>query len=88
MVNDDKVINLEGELRRDVSMRREVGVHTTVMPEVISSDYDNTIKIMVSFFHCLIYRHFNVFILTITMQFEAVIIITYIIYMPDRPIRS
>lgn len=48
VVNDDKVINLEGELRRDVSMRREVGVHTIVTPEVISSDYDNTIKIMVT----------------------------------------
>ena len=48
VVNDDKVINLEGELRRDVSMRRELGVHTVVTPETIPTDFDSPINVMVT----------------------------------------
>jgi len=47
-VNDDRVINLEGKLRRDVSMTRELGVHTIVSPEIIPTDFDSSIKIMVT----------------------------------------
>jgi hypothetical protein len=47
-VNDDKVINLEGELRRDVSMKRELGVNTTVTPETIPSNFDSPINVMVT----------------------------------------
>ena len=48
VVNDDRVINLEGKLRRDVSMTRELGVHTIVSPEIIPTDFDSSIKIMVT----------------------------------------
>mgnify|MGYP000415579050 CR=1 FL=1 len=48
VVNDDKVINLEGELRRDVSMKRELGVNTTVTPETIPSNFDSPINVMVT----------------------------------------
>jgi hypothetical protein len=48
VLNDEKVINLEGELRRDVSMTRELGVHTTVTPEIIPSNFDNPINVMVT----------------------------------------
>jgi len=48
VVNDDRVINLEGKLQRDVSMTRELGVHTIVSPEIIPTDFDSSIKIMVT----------------------------------------
>ena len=43
VVNDEKVINLEGELRRDVSLTRLAGVHTDVYPPVISSGFDSDV---------------------------------------------
>ena len=39
VVNDEKVINLEGELRRDVTLTRLAGVHTNVYPPIITSGF-------------------------------------------------
>lgn len=44
VVNDPKVINLEGELLRDVSMTRIAGVHTVVSPEVITDGFGSTVS--------------------------------------------
>ena len=43
VVNDEKVINLEGELRRDVTLTRLAGVHTNVYPPIITSGFDSDI---------------------------------------------
>jgi hypothetical protein len=48
VVKDDKVINSGGELRKNVLMARELGVHSTVSPEIISSNFDNPINVMVT----------------------------------------
>ena len=48
VVKDDKVINSGGELRKEVLMARELGVHSTVSPERISSNFDNPINVMVT----------------------------------------
>ena len=41
VVNDEKVINLEGELRRDITLTRLAGVHTSVYPPIITSGFDS-----------------------------------------------
>ena len=43
VVNDEKVINLEGELRRDVTLTRLAGVHTNVYPPIITSGFDSDV---------------------------------------------
>ena len=43
VVNDEKVINLEGELRRDITLTRLAGVHTSVYPPIITSGFDSDI---------------------------------------------
>tara|TARA_B100000029_G_scaffold224010_1_gene221940 strand:+ start:541 stop:1392 length:852 start_codon:yes stop_codon:yes gene_type:complete len=43
VVNDEKVINLEGELRRDVILTRLAGVHTNVYPPIITSGFDSDV---------------------------------------------
>ena len=43
VVNDEKVINLEGELRRDVTLTRLAGVHTSVYPPIITSGFDSDV---------------------------------------------
>ena len=43
VVNDEKVINLEGELRRDITLTRLAGVHTSVYPPIITSGFDSDV---------------------------------------------
>ena len=43
VVNDEKVINLEGELRRDITLTRLAGVHTNVYPPIITSGFDSDV---------------------------------------------
>ena len=43
VVNDEKVITLEGELRRDVTLTRLAGVHTNVYPPIITSGFDSDV---------------------------------------------
>ena len=43
VVNDEKVINLEGELRRDITLTRLAGVHTSVYPPIVTSGFDSDV---------------------------------------------
>ena len=71
VVNDEKVINLEGELRRDVTLTRLAGVHTNVYPPIITSGFDSDIitKVQITpdktdiYFHLrkLVTRDFSIY---------------------------
>ena len=40
IVADDNTITPEGELRKTISMTRLIGMHTTVLPEIITAGFD------------------------------------------------
>ena len=71
VVNDEKVINLEGELRRDVTLTRLAGVHTNVYPPIITSGFDSDVitKVQITpdktdiYFHLrkLVTRDFSIY---------------------------
>ena len=71
VVNDEKVINLEGELRRDVTLTRLAGVHTNVYPPIITSGFDSDVitKVQITpdktdiFFHLrkVVTRNFSLY---------------------------
>ena len=71
VVNDEKVINLEGELRRDITLTRLAGVHTSVYPPIITSGFDSDVitKVQITpdktdiYFHLrkLVTRDFSIY---------------------------
>ncbi len=47
IVNDSKLINLQGEISRDISLTRILGVHTSISPEIITSGFDSEVEVII-----------------------------------------
>jgi hypothetical protein len=47
IVNDSKLINIQGEISRDISLTRILGVHTSISPGIITSGFDSEVEVII-----------------------------------------
>ena len=47
VVNDSKLINIKGEILRDISLTRVLGVHTSISPKIITSGFDSEVEVII-----------------------------------------